>query len=218
MLNTSIDRQRMKRTFLSNIRLQAYSAVILLCPFVSLPEDYKIGKRNILNLLFVKLGWFWTTVLLLPMIFSGIRSNDREGVARSIFRVILGSFLWFISVNTFEILDALTGFDISGHTFLLIFSNLLISSELELSKGARFSARCLEEGDNLLSEKHQQKVTMAAKALTFLWDFMFIQTALYYHTFIQKFIAAIWAFSAWYLMHVTFYHQTAKPETIRKSN
>lgn len=195
MLN-KVDKKKLKDTFSSNIRVQAYFGIICVLSLLSLPEDYKIDKRNILNQWFVKLGWFWTTALLLPLSFSSIKSSDRDGVAQAIFRVITSTLIWFVSVGTFQFFDTATGIDISGHTFLMIFSNLLISSELSISNSG--------DNDHYVSE-HKPKFILSLRILTALWDFMLIQTALYYHTILQKLIAAIWAFGSWYVMHILFY-------------
>lgn len=197
----------MKETFLGNTRMQVYCAILLVCSLVSLPEDYKIDKSNILNQWFVKLGWFWTSVLVLPLLFSSIKINDRESVANAIFRIILSTILWFTSVNLFQFFDTTVGFDISGHTFLLIFSNLLISSEMRLSE-TNDSSQSGDSNDSMLTKKHKPKIKLILMILTILWDFMLLQTALYYHTIIQKLIAAIWAFGSWYIMHILFYDKT----------
>lgn len=194
------DRRRLKETFLSNLRIQIYFAGIVLCSILSLPDDYRIDKKNILNQWFVKLGWFWTSALILPLLFSRLRSDDREGVANALFRFITSTILWFISVNTFQFFDTATGFDISGHTFLLMFSNLLISSEMKLNK---------------IEDEKNSHINIASRVLTILWDFMLLQTALYYHTMIQKLIAAIWASVTWYMMHILFYERLESP--VRKT-
>jgi hypothetical protein len=137
------------------------------------------------------LGWFWTTALTLPLMFASIKMEDKLNVSKAVFRFILSTILWYLSTNFFQILDDMLGFDISGHTFLLIFSNLLITSELKLSN----------------QHSSTQSIRYSSFLLTSLWDFMLIQTALYYHTVLQKTIAALWAISSWYLLHVLFYEK-----------
>lgn len=209
-----MDFQKASKIILQNNRIKIYCGLILLCSLLSLPEDYKLDKRNLLNQWFVKLGWFWTNIFTLPIIFITTKSNDKEAVSKTIFRIITCTILWYTSVNLFQYIDDATGFDISGHTFLLMFSNLLITSELKLLESKLAKNRREKEilgaksaGDQFIfPESKIGKFKISLLVLTLLWDFMLIQTALYYHTIIQKVIAAIWAIGSWYLLHINFYH------------
>lgn len=189
----------MFQKLVSNNRVIAYCAIILIGSLSSLPEDYRIDKRNILNQMFVKLGWFWTLALLAPLTLAHVKSTDRDAVSQGLLKLVTSTIIWYISVNTFQYIDDLTGFDISGHTFLLIFSNLIITSELRIS-GYR-----LKQYSDLNSRGKLLKVLPLI--LSLLWDFMLVQTAIYYHTIVQKAIAAMWAFSSWYLIQVLFNEQ-----------
>uniref|UniRef100_A0A6G1SP81 Fat storage-inducing transmembrane protein 2 n=1 Tax=Aceria tosichella TaxID=561515 RepID=A0A6G1SP81_9ACAR len=191
-IRSGLDSRKIRQTFTQNVRIPVYCCLILVCSLIALPEDYKIDKRNILNQWFVKLGWFWTTALMLPLMFANIRIDDRLSVSKAVFRFILSTILWYFSTNFFQLIDDLIAFDISGHTFILVYSNLLIASELRLSDEQK-------SGDSM------QHVRLTSLLLTALWDFMLIQTALYYHTVLQKTIAAFWAIGSWYLLHVLFY-------------
>jgi len=51
--------------------------------------------------------------------------------------------------------------------------------------------------------------------LTLIWDFMLIQTALYYHTMIQKAVAGLWAVAAWFLMYHVIYRLPALSAFVR---
>lgn len=207
--------QRMIQRVRQNHRVLAYSALVLVGSLLSLPEDYKIDKRNILNQWFVKIGWFWTNALLLPLLFATIRMDDRETVAQAIFRLVASSTLWYTSVNIFQFVDTTTGFDISGHTFLLMFSNLFITSELKLT-----DTQIVVAGDENQTKKKSSSITnlqaqtsrikLSLVILSALWDFMLLQTTLYYHTIIQKAIAAIWAILSWYIMDIVFYQKVDK--------
>lgn len=209
---------QMLQTVKQNNRIIIYCGLILICSMLSFPENYRVDKRNILNQYFVKIGWFWTLLMLIPLMFANIKVDDRDSVSRAIFRLITSTIIWYTSVNFFQILDTITGFDISGHTFLLMFSNLFIASELQISIMASNALNGGSEGDKLtnsnvgLLKSQIQSIKYALQTLTILWDFMLLQTALYYHTIIQKVLAAIWAIISWYLLHRLFYQN--KP-TIR---
>lgn len=207
-----------------NKRVLVYCCMIVVCSVLTISEAYKIEKKNILNQWFVKLGWFWTNLLLLPLHFISIDTEDREGVSRSIFRLVTSSMLWYLSVNAFQYLDEATGFDISGHTFLLVFSNLIIESELKL-----FNLTCKNKSDNdkkstnlMSQEAHNSShlhVRSALLVLSALWDFMLLQTTLFYHTFIQKIIGAIWAIGSWYILDVLFYQDfSIRPKVRRRGD
>lgn len=194
-------------------RALVYCGLNSILSLVSLPEDYKIDKGNPLNQWFVKLGWFWTNALLLPLLFLSIETSDREAVSNAILRLFASTFLWYTSVNLFEVIDSFTGFDISGHTFLLMFSNLLITSELKLvdSMTTLTKSKTVQAKQ---TELHLFIVRVSLFVLTVLWDFMLLQTALFYHTLIQKLIATVWALASWYILHVLFYHKyQSEPET-----
>lgn len=215
-----MDYRKARQTLLWNRRVSVYSILVLFLPIISsfiLTEDYKIDKRNILNQWFVKLGWFWTNIFLLPLMFYSINIEDKESVSRAIFRIISSTLIWYSSVNLFQFLDVSTGFDISGHTFLLIFSNLIIASELKLLD-VQNKLESIKSTDNELSNKRKanerietestvSKIKIILRLLTLIWDFMLLQTTLYYHTILQKVIAALWAIGSWYLLHLLFYQK-----------
>lgn len=205
--------KEMSQPIVQNTRIIVYCALILVCSLLSLPEDYKVSKTNILNQWFVKLGWFWTSVLTLPLMFATIKTHDKETVSRAIFRLILSTLLWYTSVNFFQYVDTATGFDISGHTFLMMFSNLIIASELELSRKMSADNKKTDSkikpkagGTNL--EEQIPMIQTLLFVLSLIWDFMLLQTALYYHTIVQKAIAAVWAIASWYILHIVFYHKS----------
>lgn len=197
----------LRRTILSNSRILIYCSLIITCSIISLPEDFKIEKGNPLNQWFVKIGWLWTLILVVPMQFMTIKTNDKETVSHAIFKIIASTILWYISTNIFQSIDVAVGFDISGHTFLLMFSNLIISSELNLH--SKIDKKSFKDQDSQI----MLYMTILEKSLfllSILWDFMLLQTALYYHTLPQKAIAALWAITSWYILHIIFYNKETR--------
>ncbi|RWS27085.1 FIT family protein-like protein [Leptotrombidium deliense] len=249
-------------------------------PIVRAFMPIKIMKGNILNQWFVKIGWFWTLVLVTPFVAmtseilrlnvptnenetknnTSIKSNNtttsevksrkdyilqlaREKLKKDLIRVVVATVMWWSFTTFFEWFDNYTascsisshktrvaclnvgarwtGFDISGHTFILLFSNLIILEECAAMIG-------WEPFGNQLNamQQHYQKVYgqdyeqhviysryivpiriffLTLTVLTLLWDFMLIQTALFYHTMIQKFVAFVIAASLWYLLYRIVY-------------
>lgn len=202
-------------------------------------------------------------------------------------RLVLNTLAWYLSVNFYNFIEALTsncvdqsknvvlssissrdhctraghrfvtGFDISGHTFLLLFANLLIISESRIMIGWENLESSLEvtnlqdnnrsktkdgislRGDlpskSRLNQAHSNRISQPDRkmgiaqsnqnaiylyrkfatpirimfifltVLCVVWDFMLIQTALFYHTMIQKLIAALWATAVWYILYYHLY-------------
>ena len=208
-IGSRLDGQHIRDTCLSNVRIPIYSCLIIVCSLIGVPDDYKIDKRNILNMWFVKIGWFWTSTLMLPLVFASIKTDNKQNVSLAIFRVILSTLLWYLSVNLFQFIDDMTGFDISGHTFLLTFSNLLITSEMRHSE--KLDELVNVKTDTAISAHH---IRLPLMLLSSLWDFMLLQTALFYHTILQKSIALVWAIGSWYLVHTIFYERVPKREDV----
>ena len=206
----------------------------------------KTQKKNLLNVFFVKMGWFWTTVLLTPFVVLAGRviENRSSWVSWSdLNRVLVATFFWFISTNIFWRIEIQSGscsskaiqsrllcvrsghqwhyFDISGHTFILLYSILVIIEETKsmvnfenfgylLDSRAQFRRKVQNKSDN-----HNELYTrflvptrvffVLLTLLTLLWDFMLIQTVFFYHSTLQKILAAIWAVFVWFLTYKLAY-------------
>lgn len=176
-------------------RICFYLILVVVGSLISLSEEYKFNKANILNQWFVKLGWFWTNALLLPLLFMTTSDSDRNGVFQICLRFLSTSFVWYFSVNMFQSIDDYIGYDISGHTFLLTFSNLIISSELD---NASKKQKLVQTDRNIRIIRYSLLI------LTFLWDFMLIQTILFYHTWFQKVLGLLWSIVCYLLLYLSF--------------
>lgn len=164
-------------------------------------------------------------------------------VSRDTARMVVNTLVWYFSVNSFVSIEkatkscslggdiprdpclkkggSWTGFDISGHTFLLMFSTLLILEEVSIMEGWEPFGHHL----NRLNQYFQKTFRTQSKQyksfcilsgwirvnfvlltiLTIIWDFMLMQTALFYHTMIQKAAAAIWATFSWFVLYHGLY-------------
>lgn len=121
---------------------------------------FRTEKDNILNVYFVKLGWFWTLVFLLPfqaLTRRSISNSTKWYNLSDLSRIVVITFIWYFSVATFSYIEVSTGkcnqlsiksrreclrrgwnwtgFDISGHTFLLLFANLILFEEGRIVNG-----------------------------------------------------------------------------------
>lgn len=105
------------------------------------------------------------------------------------------------------------GFDISGHIFLMVFSNLIRIEELnfllrKFEEFAQFRYLNLSRSRSMnyampyrftFSFFHLTSLFLLLLSLlvTLVWDFMILQTAFFYHTWDQKFAGYVWAVLAW---------------------
>lgn len=76
-------------------------------PMDSIPINYFADKRNILNLYFVKIGWFWTTIafllIALPQIPRVLDRRSRRTIAflQSLLRYALVTTTWIATTQWF---------------------------------------------------------------------------------------------------------------------
>lgn len=270
-------------------RLFAYFCLIF---FGSLVADFtplliktfipiRIHKNHLLNVWFVKIGWFWVWLLLVPFVhltakIIQLTPAEEDGAeyiqeytkvklsvsvskaqaesakqqswyqeianffqSQHFFRLLISTVLFFTSTSIFTWYEEATsmcsissinikedcirshhrwsGFDISGHAFLLLFSNLIILEECGIMKGwesfgERLSSQQyyfkktfkLDEPQYVAFQKYNMYIRglfMCLTLLSLLWDFMLFQTVLFYHTLVQKFVAFVWAIGLWFLTY-----------------
>ena len=207
---------------------------------------FKTEKSNVLNQYFVKIGWFWTLVLLVPfqcLTRKAIDNSNKWYDLKSLVRVLVVTLAWYLSVSSFNYIEISTGkcsklsiksrreclksgwswmgFDISGHTFILLFANLILFEESRIINGFENFGYLLDGRDQELRKTTNQgcshykiyntlliPVRVLYILITFLallWDFMLIQTVLNYHSFLQKVLAFLWSVCSWHLCyHVIF--------------
>ena len=130
---------------------------------ISVVSDYKTSStsksfwanpNNFLNQWFVKMGWFWTVLVVGSFMYltSHTYSCGRFNIVRNnMVRLAIATGVWFSVTSLFNMVEQKSGmcditkynkkdtclasgnywkgFDISGHCFLLIFSNLVMLEE-----------------------------------------------------------------------------------------
>ncbi|XP_011310002.1 FIT family protein CG10671 [Fopius arisanus] len=227
--------------------------VSLIADLAPPPKTYFARSDNIFNRYFVKWGWGWLLSVIIPWVMlTGytIACGKRSIVVRHILRVVVATFFWYLWTKLFLHVENTygrclgtkdidlqrkthclkagkfwSGFDISGHTFILIYSSLILAEEGTALVGW--------EGinDMVVKEEHsrnvQERSASALKELTdgeleflkrthkglspyvralfvvmtlqqLLWDVMVVSTMLYYHTMIEKFVGGILAVLTWF--------------------
>lgn len=207
--------------------------------FVPLPQSYLSNKRNVFNVYFVKIGWGWTLGLLIPFISltsSVYTSLNPTAILRHLSRLAVATFGWYFWVNLFNCIEELTGmcegeetltskkschlqgyhwdgFDVSGHIFLLTYSALVISEEIQVERwwsAEQRNPRESSRGATLISPL-VKVLFICASLLLVLWEFMLVCTTVYFHTTVQKVVGALIALFTWYASYRIWYENELSP-------
>jgi len=99
--------------------------------------NYFAGKHNILNIYFVKIGWFWTTLafLLLQITTRPSSATAQKHYVQSVFRYALVTFSWILTTQWFfgpPLIDrsfALTG----GHCELQLVNTTSLKEAVDMT-------------------------------------------------------------------------------------
>lgn len=129
--------------------------ISLIGDFSPYPRTYFARSDNLFNVYFVKMGWMWTLLfstpfLLLTNLILGI-GNREKIIKNHLLRLFIATGFWFIWTKFFNIIESSygrcnvrayesksnclkagnfwSGFDISGHAFILIYSSLVLIEE-----------------------------------------------------------------------------------------
>ncbi|CAK5031273.1 unnamed protein product [Meloidogyne enterolobii] len=205
------------------------SILSVIAEFVELPRDLYI-KHNVFNRFGTKIGWFWTCLLLCPFMWitSLIHNESYLKAFYSQIRLLIATIGWYLWTNAFIKFEDQTGvcqglnnsskidcyngggkwipgFDVSGHTFLLLYSILIVSEESFSFKNLPSKPHSFTT--NLPTNQQIKRFEQIRKfvernfiglfVLHLLWDFQLIVTALYYHNFLQKLVGAAIAVGCW---------------------
>uniref|UniRef100_A0A8C2V3V9 Fat storage inducing transmembrane protein 2 n=2 Tax=Chinchilla lanigera TaxID=34839 RepID=A0A8C2V3V9_CHILA len=201
-----------------------------------LPESYLSNKRNVLNVYFVKMAWAWTFCLLLP--FIALTNYHLTGKASLVLRrlstLLVGTAIWYGCTTLFSNIEHYTGncyhspalegvrkecqskqhchreggfwhgFDISGHSFLLTFCALMIVEEMAVLHEVKVDrSHCLYTAITTL--------VVALDFLTFIWVWMFLCTAVYFHDVSQKVFGTLFGLLGWYGTYGFWYQKSFSP-------
>ena len=215
------------------------------------PETAFSDKTNPINQYLVKLSWLWTllwlviTVSITSALYSGL---NWRAMLRHLARILISHIIWFSVTSLIVILDSYvgrcdeeaitdyrmckkgghtwTGFDISGHIFLLSYCIFVISEEAaniklevwnEYNGTLLMEHRVLAKNRNLkqwLENLHKvasyivQPLELYGLALVSVWGVMATVTSLYFHTFVEKLIGYLLAVGAWYITYKRLYGNT----------
>jgi hypothetical protein len=240
----------------THIKIGIYSSLLLFCSLIkdfnlAYHKTYLAQKSNIFNIYFVKYGWFWTMLVTVPfvtmtsIVYTG---GTMSLVRKNLLRLVVATFLWFISTSFFDYVDSKTGycivtlhrtkkecksnsydwvngFDISGHTFILMHSLFLMLEEAKVFNNWELFRKKINEMAHKEQEANSDEITGYDRAqfwfhyltpyikfnfivmalLALLWEMMLITTFLYFHTIMHKLIAGCTAIIFWFLTYQTWY-------------
>lgn len=235
--------------------------ISLIGDFAPFPKTYFARSDNLFNVYFVKIGWFWTLITSVPFLYftsSTLNCGNRDKVLKHhLPRIAIATFFWFFWTKMFNVIENSygrcnnrmhdskqgclkagafwSGFDISGHVFILIYSSLVLIEEsrpivgweyikehLRLEEHKRKNPqdsspssnplKALESNElstlKVLYEKYTPIIRLLFVAITLLqllWDIMLVTTMLYYHRMVEKVIGGIIAICTWYFTYQSWY-------------
>lgn len=220
----------------------------LVFDLIRFPKSYFSSNTNFFNTVFVKWGWAWT---VLPLLFfvtltSFVYTAGRKEQMRShLFRLLVASVFWFSWTHLFRLIEYFygecsqnhlknrriciqqgyrwDGFDISGHTFILIFCNMCIAEEVRIMDDWHRLGMIVDSDENpqmtslSLAEINRMRfsyrsytvliklIVMLLSLLSILWDFMLVMTILYFHTLPTKALAMMISLFSWFISYKVCY-------------
>lgn len=240
------------------IYLAALFLISLIADVVTVPKGYLSRSDNLLNKYFVKFAWGWNLILLTPFVLftSYVYCCTQKNmiIKHHLARLGIATFFWWFWTTLFNYIESSygrcnvkgdqfnnkksclqaghfwNGFDLSGHSFILIYGSLVFIEEtrcminwdsikeyIRLEEHYRHTndtapsmnpLRSLsKENLNILKvcyEKYTPYIRGCFIAITvfqILWDIMLICTILYYHIMIEKFIGGAIAILTWFVTY-----------------
>lgn len=228
--------------------------VSLIADFIPMPKSYFSRSDNALNQYFVKWGWGWLLSICIPWIVltaHTIGCGRKSILLKHFGRIVIATVAWLLWTKLFNYIETnigrclstrdpslqvkarclqsgrfWNGFDISGHTFILIYSSLILAEEGSSLIGwegikdlimKEEHSRTMPKEPNYgslrnLSDEDLRMLKKAHRALTpylrglfiamtlqqLLWDAMLVTTILYYHTMVEKFLGGVAAILTWF--------------------
>ncbi|XP_013777312.2 FIT family protein CG10671-like [Limulus polyphemus] len=227
----------------------------------AISKSYFSRKDNFINQYFVKRGWGWTLLIVGLFIFLTSRTycrGDKKLISKHMSRLLIATVMWFSCTFLFEYIEWLTGkcekrdietkdlckksghewqgFDISGHTFLLIYCGLIIMEEgrcitvwegigKQIVQNYVFEANIRNSTLRRLSENEISELRKSYKKLTpfvqltfvlmtillLMWDVMLMATIVYFHSIAQKSVGGIIATGAWLVTYCKLFRMKHSP-------
>lgn len=250
--------------FDTNLKIAVYlGALFLLSLFadvLTFPKTYFSRSDNLFNQFFVKIGWFWTLFLTVPYVlltsYTTCCGKKKLIITGHLLRLMIATTFWYVWTTVFNYIETnygrcnsktyvdkisclkngyfWNGFDVSGHSFILIYSSLVMIEETRAINGwesikdyirdEKYS-RSIDDKSasvnplkNISTEElnilimcyenftpYVRALFIAIAALQLLWDVMLVSTILYYHIMVEKFISGVIAILTWFVTYRVWY-------------
>ncbi|KAM4737759.1 acyl-coenzyme A diphosphatase FITM2 [Anableps anableps] len=199
------------------------------------PQSYFSSSKNFVNVYFVKVSWGWTLLLLTPFLFFSSSANRSTSfLFKRLSSLAVATAVWYVCTETFLYVEDMTGacfesktllksnkftskatcrragfhwqgHDISGHSFILTYSSLLIMEETSamfLLKTASVPA---------LHRTLLNLLYVALNLIVMTWVWMFACTSVYFHDPKDKLLGTLCGLLGWYLTYRYWYHKPLSP-------
>lgn len=243
--------------------------VSLIADVSTLPRSYLSRSDNVFNQYFVKFAWAWNLLLTVPYVLMTSYvycCGEKDKIIKNhLLRIAIATGFWYFFTGFFNYIESSygkcnvknvefntkvaclkagnfwSGFDISGHSFILIYGSLLLLEETrsiinwdsikdyirleEHYRATRDTAlstnplRSLTNEEFALVQTSYDKYTpyirmlfISMTLLSMLWDFMLLCTMLYYHVMVEKFLGGSLAIAAWFITYRVWYVVSNTPK------
>ncbi|XP_054912816.1 acyl-coenzyme A diphosphatase FITM2 [Poeciliopsis prolifica] len=196
------------------------------------PQSYFSSSKNFVNLYFVKVSWGWTLLLLSPfLLFSSFANQSRSALLKRLLALAVATAVWYVCTGTFLYIEDVTGscfesktasiantftskaacrragfhwqgHDISGHSFILSYSSLLIMEETSIMT-------VLKTGG--LHRTLLNLLYVALNLIVATWVWMFACTSVYFHSPQDKLLGTACGLLGWFLTYRYWYQKSFSP-------
>jgi len=187
------------------------------------------SKSNPLNVYLVKWSWAWTSAavggyLLTRACVASTNGISTSHLTRIFLQIALGTSVWYLfAVQLFSVVEEGTGvcklseynnkrecrkagytwsgFDISGHCFLLLWNILFTLENIQHPLSSRKEENVRGKSRRSTFETISLVQLYFISLLTMIWEVMLISTALHFHTTAEKVFGCLVALFAWILIY-----------------
>jgi len=209
-----------------------FTAVCLISVFFEniVIDSVFADRNNFLNIYLVKWSWGWTFLAVgCYMLTRGFLHNNEEShhfIFTTLFQLAIGTAVWYtFASNVFGFVEHSTGicqashltskrecrhsgfkwlaFDISGHSFLLLWNVLFTLENVKLPRNQQNSVSKNEDnsGVSVGNQNILDIQLFIISMLTFIWEVMLISTAFHFHTTGEKIVGSSISLLVWYLIY-----------------
>ncbi|XP_029574631.1 fat storage-inducing transmembrane protein 2 [Salmo trutta] len=194
------------------------------------PETYFSNRRNVVNMYFVKVSWGWTLLLLTPFILFTSYKNLAFALRR-LSSLVVATAVWYTFTKFFTHINNATstchvpeseamdqvphdditscrnaggqwyGFAISGHSFILSYSALIIAEEMSPM------VHMVKKNRNTVLDL----LYVSLNWIVIIWIWMFVCTSVYFHSFPEKLLGTVLGIVPWFLTYRIWYSMPFSP-------